>query len=1437
MKTQSPSLLASFCRLLLANITKLKNKPARSLVLLGLIAVATTGLASTASSAASLRQLILGLGLSHASGSAPQPKAALTSPLLTAPMPQLSSTMTVERRAHSATQLADGRVLIVGGENGGGLISQSEIFDPTAGTFSVGGNLSDPRADHSAIRLVDGRVLITGGRGTAGALNTTEIFDPTTGAFASGPAMGVARAGHSATLLADGRVLIAGGDANGSAEIFDPSTGNFSAVAANMNVARSMHSAALLQDDRVLIVGGRTTAGDALSSGEIFDPSNSTFADAGSTKDTHVRAVLRVLPDGKVQIIGGDVDHNAIEIYDPAAAIFGAHAHDIDPANDEHAGLIAELMSSPSRAALIHNGQTITELPGSNKALGAGGTDSSGNATSAATIYDSSPASVTTDVLDYPPGTPVIITGRGFQPNELVDLTFHEDPHTHAENVRTVQADTSGTFTYDQYAPEEHDLGVAYILGAKGQASGLTAQTTFTDAVRNWTLTFGGTGNGSVTIGVSSGTINAPTSCGGTGTAVASQTVTSTCSPNITTSDSNATVTFSASATGGSTFTGWSGQAGLSSSTCAGTTNPCSAVFGGGATLTVTFNAANVAPVASAVSISGTAEYGQLLTGNYTYNDADGDLQGTSTFRWLRNGTTVVGTNQTYTAVGADVGQTLTFEVTPVAASGISPGTAVQSSAVAIGKAPLTVTASSHTLTYGDPIPTVTPSYATFVSGDNAAGIDTPPTCTTTYTTTSVAGSSQTTTCSGGSDNNYSFSFVAGTVTINKADATVVVTPYSVPYDGNAHTATYTITGVNGETGATVGTVDVSNTTHTNAGTYASDSWSFTGAANYNNIAATTISDTINKATPTATLAVNNSPQTYDGSAKSATVAISASSVPGAVANILTGGAATQTNANTYAVTADFVPTDTANYNTLTGLSAGNFVIDKATPTVNASGNTCTYNGTPCVGSGSATGGAGESLTVTLSYTGTGATTYGPSATAPSNAGSYQVVAHTDGDGNNNSGDSAPAAVTINKANPTVSATGGTFTYNGTPQGGSGTATGGAGESLTVTLSYTGTGATTYGPSATAPTNAGSYQVVAHTDGDGNNNSGDSAPAAVTISKRNTLTTISSSLNPSTFGASVSFSATVVGTGAGAGDPSGGTVQFKIDGSNFGPAMALVAGSANSGSTTTLSAGNHIVEAIFTSTDANFNGSSDLLDGGQVVNKRNTLTTVSSSQNPSIFGTSVFFTATVVGAGAGAGNPSGGSVQFKIDSVNFGAPVALVAGSASSSSTTTLSVGNHIVEAIFTSTDTNFNGSADLLDGGQTVGAWTLTGFYQPVGIPNTYGVLIPPMAGITWNSIKGGQTVPLKFNVFAGTVEQTLLSAIAGFTVQEVTCVNVETWIDDVDFVTTGSTQLRYDGTPGSGGQFIQNWQTPKTFNKCYRTVMQTTDGSVLVSFFVTKK
>ena len=90
-------------------------------------------------------------------------------------------------------------------------------------------------------------------------------------------------------------------------------------------------------------------------------------------------------------------------------------------------------------------------------------------------------------------------------------------------------------------------------------------------------------------------------------------------------------------------------------------------------------------------------------------------------------------------------------------------------------------------------------------------------------------------------------------IVINKANPTVVLAPYTVFYDGSPHTASITsITGVNGETGATVGSVTLSST-HTAAGIYASDSWSFAGTANYNNITNTLITDTITATTPVLT--------------------------------------------------------------------------------------------------------------------------------------------------------------------------------------------------------------------------------------------------------------------------------------------------------------------------------------------------------------------------------------------------------------------------------------------------------------------------------------------------------------------------------------------------------------------------------------------------------
>lgn len=96
----------------------------------------------------------------------------------------------------------------------------------------------------------------------------------------------------------------------------------------------------------------------------------------------------------------------------------------------------------------------------------------------------------------------------------------------------------------------------------------------------------------------------------------------------------------------------------------------------------------NTAPTATSVSFSGTTNVEQLLTGSYTYTDADGDTEGASTYKWYRaddasgsNSAAISGaTATTYTLQAADNGKYIRFGVVPVAASGTSPGVEVYSS-------------------------------------------------------------------------------------------------------------------------------------------------------------------------------------------------------------------------------------------------------------------------------------------------------------------------------------------------------------------------------------------------------------------------------------------------------------------------------------------------------------------------------------------------------------------------------------------------------------------------------------------------------------------------------------------------------------------------------------------------------------------------------------
>ncbi len=152
-----------------------------------------------------------------------------------------------------------------------------------------------------------------------------------------------------------------------------------------------------------------------------------------------------------------------------------------------------------------------------------------------------------------------------------------------------------------------------------------------------------------------------------------------------------------------------------------------------------------------------------------------------------------------------------------------------------------------------------------------------------------------------------------------------------------------------------------------------------------------------------------------------------------------------------------------------------------------------------------------------------------------------------------------------------------------------------------------------------------------------------------------TNATVTSSLNPSVYRQSVTFTATIAPT-TGTAVPTG-TVQFSVDGTAVGAPVTLNAGVATY-ATATLAVGAHTVSAVYTPDSTSFTGSNGSVS--QTVNKIGTTTTVASSVNPSAFMQSVTFTATVAQT-AGTTVPTG-TVQFSVDGVSQGGPVALSGG-------------------------------------------------------------------------------------------------------------------------------------------------------------------------------
>ena len=140
-----------------------------------------------------------------------------------------------------------------------------------------------------------------------------------------------------------------------------------------------------------------------------------------------------------------------------------------------------------------------------------------------------------------------------------------------------------------------------------------------------------------------------------------------------------------------------------------------------------------------------------------------------------------------------------------------------------ISPAALTITADNKSMTYGGTAPALTASYSGFVNGDVAADLSTPPTITNTAGPSPAAGSYPIT-ISGAVDPNYTITYVAGTMTVNKALLTVTADNKSMPLGGPLPALTVSYSGfVNGDGPSSLSTQPMANTTATassGAGTY-----------------------------------------------------------------------------------------------------------------------------------------------------------------------------------------------------------------------------------------------------------------------------------------------------------------------------------------------------------------------------------------------------------------------------------------------------------------------------------------------------------------------------------------------------------------------------------------------------------------------------------------
>jgi hypothetical protein len=223
------------------------------------------------------------------------------------------------------------------------------------------GEMTTRRYMPAAAMLPNGEVLVAAGRNTSSEtvpVTGAELFNPATGSFeAIAAKMPQERSEPAFAALPDGNVLLVGGDVNSlkskkeldTGELFNPAAASFEPIASHPIVARVGAAATLLGTGEVLIAGGYHE-GEYLTSAELYDPATRVFsAVPGSMAVGRYAPSVAALPGGRALVLGGYLKTisqvASAEIFNAATGTFetlGAGHELVEPRSEAAAVTLAD---------------------------------------------------------------------------------------------------------------------------------------------------------------------------------------------------------------------------------------------------------------------------------------------------------------------------------------------------------------------------------------------------------------------------------------------------------------------------------------------------------------------------------------------------------------------------------------------------------------------------------------------------------------------------------------------------------------------------------------------------------------------------------------------------------------------------------------------------------------------------------------------------------------------------------------------------------------------------------------------------------------------------------------------------------------------------------------------------------------------------------------